>query len=120
MLGQTYCLRVITEYLKSKNINFEYCSAKVSHGFYDHGCRIDIGEDLKMSIQTHPMVTGEAFAETAIQNMKTKTMNNSLFNYHGDVKRHYTPEKLFSHIEQVLEAKNNPTNLIDDSSSEDL
>ena len=102
MFGETYSLRVITAYLKSKNIPFEYSSANVGDALHEHGCRIDLGGDLKMSTQTHPMIAGSAFAETAIQNTRLRKLVYNSFGYQDDVMRHKTPERLFAHIEKVL------------------
>jgi hypothetical protein len=62
---------------------------------------MDMTDDLKMSIQTHPMITGTAFAETAIQSMQEGKVIYGRFGY-DDVIRHDTPEDLFSHIQEVL------------------
>lgn len=104
-MDSTYSLRVVENYLKENNIEYVYSNARVGLFLYDHGCRIDLTDDLKMSIQTHPMIAGPAFAETAIQSMEKKTVVYGKFGY-NDVIRHDTPEDLFNHIQEVLkEAK---------------
>lgn len=101
----TYSLRLIVNYLESKNIQYTFASSPVGYTFYEHGCRVFLTDDLKMSIQTHPMIAGPAFAETAIQSMERKTVVYGHFGY-NDVIRHDTPEDLFSHIQEVVnEAK---------------
>jgi hypothetical protein len=97
----TYSLRVIVEFLESKDIKYKFASSRVGLLLYEHGCRIDLTDDLKMSIQTHPMIAGPAFAETAIQSMERKTVVYGHFGY-NDVIRHDTPEDLFNHIQEVL------------------
>ena len=89
-MSETYSLNIITSWLKDKNIEFKYSSAPVDRfGNYEHGIRI-IFPTFNLSVQTHPMVTGWAFAET----LKTNDMINET--------RHDTPEKLFDYIEELL------------------
>jgi hypothetical protein len=97
----TYSLRVIVEFLESHDIKYVFSNARVGLMLYEHGCRIDLTDDLKMSIQTHPNIAGLAFAETAIQSMERKTVVYGHFGY-NDVIRHDTPEDLFHHIQEVL------------------
>lgn len=95
---ETYSLRLITDFLKDKNITFEYCNSKVGFMLYNHGCRIDITPRYKLSIQTHPSVIGGAFAETALQDIdNARLVYDGTMGYH-DVKRFDTPEELFDHI----------------------
>jgi hypothetical protein len=56
---------------------------------YEHGIRINM-EEYELSIQTHPSVTGWAFAET----LKTNDIINE--------QRHKTPEDLFNYLEDIL------------------
>lgn len=102
-MDSTYSLRVVEDYLKEKDIKYVFANARVGLFLYDHGCRIDLTDDLKMSIQTHPMIAGPAFAETAIQSMERKSVVYGYFGY-NDVIRHDTPEELFNHIQEVLNA----------------
>lgn len=104
MVNETYSLRVVTTYLNSKGISFEHWSGYVGYrySFYEHGCRITLNCDLKMSIQTHPIFAGPAFAETVIQSLETKSFVYDKFGYADDVLRFQTPEKLFEHIENVM------------------
>lgn len=105
----SYSLRVVLEYLKSKNIEYTVSNASVGLGFYDHGCRIQLNDRYKLSIQTHPDVAVDAFAETAIVDTTKRGPVYGVFGY-DDVLRHRTPEDLFAHIEEVLEkAKANTT-----------
>lgn len=97
----TYSLRVIVDFLESNDIKYKFASSHVGLLMYEHGCCIDLTDDLKMSIQTHPMIAGPAFAETAIQSMQRKSVVYGHFGY-NDVIRHDTPQDLFSHIQGVL------------------
>ena len=91
--NQTYSLRLITDWLKNKNIEYTFSSPRVDPiKIYEHGIRIDMG-DCKLSIQTHPSVAGWAFAET----LKTNDMLNE--------RRHKTPEDLFNYIEEIIMEK---------------
>lgn len=97
----TYSLRVIVDFLESKDIKYKFASSPVGYVFYEHGVRMDLTDDLKMSIQTHPMIAGPAFAETAIQSMQQQKVVYGHFGY-NDVIRHDTPEDLFNHIQEVV------------------
>jgi len=89
-MSETYSLSVITSWLKEKNIQFKYYSAPVDRfGIYEHGVRI-IFPSFNLSVQTHPMVAGWAFAET----LKSDDPINEI--------RHPTPEKLFEYLEELL------------------
>lgn len=100
-MDSTYSLRVVENYLEQNKINYMILNALVGLTLYNHGCRIDLTDDLKMSIQTHPMIVGPAFAETAIQSVKNQTVVYGKFG-HNNVIRHDTPEDLFHHIQEVL------------------
>jgi hypothetical protein len=102
MLDETYCLRIVTEFLNSKNIPFVYCNARVVFFMYNHGCQIKLDNDeYIMSIQTHPHISGRSFAETAILD-KNGNFAPDKFNYYDDIIRHDTPEELFTHIMDIL------------------
>lgn len=100
-MDSIYSLRVVKDYLEANNIKYVISNSRVGFMLYDHGCRIDLTDDLKMSIQTHPMITGPAFAETAILSVEQKTVVHGKFGY-NDVIRHNAPEDLFNHIQEVL------------------
>jgi hypothetical protein len=102
----TYSLRVIVDFLESNDIKYKFASSHVGLLMYEHGCRIDLTDDLKMSIQTHPMIAGPAFAETAIQSTQQQKVIYGYFGYNYVI-RHDTPKDLFSHIQEALiEAQN--------------
>jgi hypothetical protein len=112
-MDYTYSLGVVIKYLESKSITYKIVSGRVGASLYEHGCRMNITDDLSMSIQTHPAIAGPAFAETAIRSDKEKSIVYKYFGYGCEVIRHDNPEDLFNHIEAVLnEAKTleNPDN----------
>jgi hypothetical protein len=68
----------------------------------DHGCRVTLNDKYSLSIQTHPMIVAEYFAETALQDMIEKTMVYDGTYTYDDVKRFYEPQELFDHITELL------------------
>lgn len=88
--NETYSLSIITRWLKRKKIDYKYSQSNVLGMYlYQTGIAIKIKDD-EISIQTHPMIAGWAFAETLIRsNMFSDT-------------RHATPEDLFKFIESLL------------------
>ena len=89
--NETYSLNIITRWLKSKKIEYKYCQSRVvgMYLLYQTGIEIKV-KDESISIQTHPMIAGWAFAETLIRsNMLSDT-------------RHATPEDLFKFIESLM------------------
>ena len=96
MFGETYSLSLVTEFLDSKKISYKYCNANIGILFHNHGCRVILNDTYSISIQTHPDVAGCSFAETALQNMKTKQLVN------GDVDRFNTPQELFDYITDMV------------------
>lgn len=91
--NKTYSLKIVTDWLDTKNISYEYRSAHVdSLKIYEHGVVIKLpgNSERSLSIQTHPSVAGWAFAETL--------MTHDLY---SDV-RHKTPEDLFTYITEWL------------------
>jgi hypothetical protein len=87
---ESYPLSIITQWLKRKKIDYKYSQSNVLGMYlYQTGIEIKI-KDEEISIQTHPMIAGWAFAETLIRsNMLSDT-------------RHATPEDLFKFIESLL------------------
>lgn len=88
--NESYSLCIITRWLKRKKIDYKYSQSNVLGMYlYQTGITIKI-KDEEISIQTHPMIAGWAFAETLIRsNMLSDT-------------RHATPEDLFNFIERLL------------------
>jgi aspartokinase len=74
MFGETYSLSLITEFLNSKGIPYEYCNARVGILFDNHGCRVQLSDIYTLSVQTHPDVAGDSFAEVALQNIVTQKL----------------------------------------------
>lgn len=100
---ETYCLRLVTAFLKKEGIPFDYNSAMVGGmSLYEHGCRVDVDDTYKLSIQTHSDVVGSSFAETALQNMVTHNICYDGTHGYYDVRRWNTPEELFKHIKAVM------------------
>jgi hypothetical protein len=102
---ETYSLRQVTTFLKERNIPYKYSNANVlSLSFYNHGCRIDVNDDYKLSIQTHSDVVGPSFAETALQSIaKGGIVYDGTYGY-DDVIRWNTPQELFDHIDDIMQA----------------
>jgi len=98
MFGDTYSLRLVIEFLKNKQIPYTYCSANVDYMLYQHGCRIRLDDTYTLSIQTHPMIAGKSFAETALRNMVTKEIVEDGTHDYYDIKRFHDPSDLFDHI----------------------
>lgn len=102
MFSETYSLRLVTDFLRKHNVEFEYSNAKVGSSFYDHGCRIKINDTYSISVQTHPDIAGYGFAETALQNMiSKKIVYDGTYGY-CDIERFNTPEDLFAHLRSIL------------------
>ncbi len=88
--AESYSLKLVTEWLKEKNIPFKYSNqAMLSDCLYKTGVIIDVS-DTKVSIQTHPVIAGWAFAETLMINDMS-----------SDV-RHKNPEDLFSYLSKLI------------------
>lgn len=104
---ETYSLRLVTDFLKQQNIPFELHSANVGICFAEHGCRVTLDDTYKLSIQTHPDVTGCSFAETALQNMVIRKMVYDGTHGYYDIKRWNTPDELFEHILELVKSRSN-------------
>lgn len=97
--NETYSLRIITDWLKKKNITYKYNNGG-SFGLeiYNHGVTAKLHKTLEnntekitdLSIQTNHIIAGWSFAETLIRSdMLSDT-------------RHATPEDLFKYISNFL------------------
>lgn len=106
MNRQTYSCRQVTDFLNASNIAFKNNSARVGILNIVHGIKLPLRDNLVLSIQTHPDVAGESFAETFLQ-CKTEHGHQAYVDddtgYYEDVKRFETPWKLFKHIQVVVE-----------------
>lgn len=100
MDSESYCLRLVTEWLNGKKISYRHCSGG-GGGFSlcETGCQIKLASPYVLSIQTNPMVADVSFAETAITDGKSVVYG--MWGY-GDVKRFETPDDLFREIEWLL------------------
>lgn len=98
MLGNTYQLRLVIKFLRDNRIAYSYCSANIGSMLYEHGCHIKINDTYRLSVQTHPMIAGESFAETALQNMITRDVVYDGTHGYYDVQRFCNPSDLFEHI----------------------
>ena len=89
--NETYSLNIITKWLKENNLNYIYSSSSAVSNclVYEHGVTL-ILNNLKVSIQTHPLIAGWSFAETLKQNDITSDI------------RHETPEKLFEYLNKII------------------
>jgi hypothetical protein len=81
---------------------------KVSPGgpemsLYHTGCHVPLGGG-HLSIQTHPLVAAEAFAETLLRAGPVFQREDyaALGYYSDDTRRFDTPEELFAHVREVL------------------
>ena len=108
----TYSGRLLMDWLKENKIAYEPANSSIGILRYVHGVRILLPHSTCLSVQTHPDVAGQAFAETFL--IRTSDDDDSFtpiddeeLGYAEDVQRFGTPEDLFNHIEKVV-AKFNP------------
>ena len=101
--NETYSLRIITDWLKKKNISYKYNnggSMYPSLEIYNHGINVKLHKTFEnnennekiteLSIQTNHIIAGWAFAETLLRyDMLSDT-------------RHANPEDLFKYISNFL------------------
>lgn len=99
----TYSLKQIVSFLESNAIPFNPSNIRVLDFGHNHGCNILLPPgDKIISIQTHPMIAGEAFAETAmLYSWNNDIVSDGTHGYY-DVRRWDTPELLFDHILEVV------------------
>jgi hypothetical protein len=109
MFGYTYSARLVAECLTRQGIPFEAHSPELGT-MYEHGLHasFDIGEGqvIRLSIQTHPLIAGKDFAETAIHTgMQSCIGCNELGYCPGNaVLRHHDPADFYAHIQRVKDA----------------
>lgn len=114
MFGSSYSVRKIVEWFNKNNIKNYH---EVESGMIEHASLVNTGlvvelgtfkrpdEDIpkkySLSIQTHPLIAGDSFAETAfLCDSKIKYVNK--YGYSGVI-RHHDQEDLFRHINEMLE-----------------
>jgi hypothetical protein len=98
----TYSAGLISEWLKENKIPFKPRNSSMDSTFclYNHGIQATLASDILLSIQTHYMIAGPCFAETALIINGKLTYDGELG--YDDVMRHSTPTELFDHISEVL------------------
>lgn len=107
MFPQSFSIRKTTEFLKKHGYEYKASSSQIEPTFVEHGIRVRINDSISLSIQTHPLIAGEAFAETAIIDTDGDGFGKySNIGYFDDVLRHEDPHDLFVHI-FVVSAKFN-------------
>lgn len=109
----TYSVKKIMEKFKDDDnlLSINFHSSRIDWACpYEHGIKITFKNkvdptlpELHMSVQTHPLIAGYAFAETAMQTDLTHIFPRAL-GYDDDIIRHMEPEDLFNHIEFVKSA----------------
>jgi hypothetical protein len=103
-IRQTYCLKLVTEFLDSNNLIYEFNSPKTAM-FVETGILIKLLNDFSLSIQTHPLITSEGFSETCLIFKNKPVYTNNW--YYFDVRRQYTPQELFDHIKELVASLEN-------------
>ena len=106
MVLWTYSARLCSEWLRDRGLRYDPHNARVG-GFNlaQHGLRVefthpgDPEKKLYMSIQTHPLVASDAFAETAMQSGSELLSSMALKS--PDCVRHRSPEDLFAYVNMV-------------------
>lgn len=97
----TYCLGIVAAWLDASGIAHEISNARVGLSFVDHGVLARLPGDFRVSIQTHPTVVGEAFAETALCH-KHRIVDALAYQHRGVIRWH-TPHELFAHVRELVE-----------------
>lgn len=107
----TYSLRVVMDHLESEGLAHRFSSGSVGPCLYEHGCKVDLpgSDNVQMSIQTHPMLAGSSFAETAVikdgEFIWYAVAGGDDYVNNGEnvvVVRHATPEALFDHLDSAI------------------
>jgi hypothetical protein len=102
--NETYSLRIITDWLKQKNITYKYNNGGTfGLEMYNHGINVKLHKTFEntententekiteLSIQTNHIIAGWAFAETLL---RSDILSDT---------RHATPEDLFNYIVSFL------------------
>ena len=106
MVRWTYSARLCSEWLRDKDLQHAPHSGSVGgFNFAEHGLRVEFthpGDPVKklyMSVQTHPLIASDAFAETAMQS--GSELLSSMVLKSPDCVRHRSPEDLFAYVEMV-------------------
>lgn len=93
----TYNLNLVLAFLRKNDISFEYSSPKTGL-LFETGVQVNIDNNikLKLSVQTHPHITGDAFSETSMYIDGRSVFTKKWLYY--DLRKQYTPDDLFEHI----------------------
>ena len=94
----SYSLGKVIEFLEKNEYEFK-ANSSAGGGYcgVEHGVRVRVGGNIEISIQTHPIIAGESFAETAIMH-NNKIIYPRDLGYYEDIIRHNEPVDLFTHI----------------------
>lgn len=93
-MDNCYSLSLILSWFNSMDIEYSINNANIGYCCVNHGVHVKINTEHVMSIQTHPLIAGPAFAETALfcRGKKVHTYGSDF------VLRWSTPQDLFDHI----------------------
>jgi hypothetical protein len=95
---ETYCLCLVTDFLVNNNFTFKYKSPKTGV-IEETGVIVKLVNEFSISIQTHPLITGQAFSETSLL-LGDKTIYTDNW-YYYDLRKQYTPKELFDHLKEL-------------------
>lgn len=97
----SYSLGKVIEFLQKNEYEFKASSSSgAGYCGVEHGVRVLVGGGIEISIQTHPIIAGSSFAETAIMHNDNMIFPRDL-GYYEDIIRHNEPVDLFAHITAV-------------------
>ena len=97
----SYSLGKVIEFLQKNEYEFkESSSSGAGYCGVEHGVRVLVGGGIEISIQTHPIIAGSSFAETAIMHNDNMIYPQDL-GYFEDIIWHNEPVDLFAHITAV-------------------
>jgi hypothetical protein len=105
-LEYSYSLQKIITYLNKRNIVYTINNPGFSMCLVMTGIRIAFPDGVHyLSIQTHPIIAGTAFAETLLHTLtdeKIGLVYNKQLMYYRDMRKYNEPEELFEHIDECL------------------
>ena len=94
----SYSLRLVVTWLNSKGMTYEFSSPRTGT-LCDTGLITPLQGDFTLSIQTHPLIVIDKFAETALL-YKGKLCYTHDWDYY-DTRTYDTPDALFAHIDDL-------------------
>ncbi len=104
----SYSLQLIVNWLDDNNISYKFSSPQTGV-LCETGVIIKLFGDFTLSIQTHPLITVDSFAETSLLFNGVMCYTHDWDYY--DMRRYHTPLSLFSHIEDMNERLTNYTEI---------